>query len=606
MPIEKNIHYGYSGDYGGGYGSRGGSTFLDNGPPYIVKLSNIPVSSDDAFVEDLFRSRFTNFVKFKIVVDPSSNPLETGLVKKIAFVELNSFADQNRVLKWQDLFYKGSRRVVIELADFMDFKNTMEFNQKNADALAAAEQGFLSHRQRPPVAGRRNSLDPMARHEFHRGPALLHHTAPVASNGISTPVLGALTAPAKPPAPKPNPFGNAKPVDVNARLHEIEKKLITINHTTIRTAGTPIDKKKARKLKDKARERESGDRASHDAGGDAKSPSAEVHAELLPEPKPAQESKPKSDGSASEMKPAQPPPPIYDLKHSLADILSSKPDESALARSTSGTPKPKLVKPVILKKQPSVVSSPAHQLELERSRTPADEPELEAVSPANTADTSPTNNGSPENEARKEKLDKTRRRRELKSKEHSRTKDEKEKLSPPRIMERNKSFSSDDHPNFKEHLNEMTQDKLPRSASSGSRRSRLSKSRRRSRRGEGQGEDGSKGHLTGESPEKSGENSLEKPLEKAHGEKALATPETDEPKKRSPRRSRGGASRSKRTEKENGPSEMGRDPSGTSNNGEDSKPEDGRGHRGGRSSGRGRRRNPRPASSKPEVENGAQ
>lgn len=551
-------------------------------------------------MEDLFRSRFTHFAKFKIVVDPSSRPLETGVIKKIAFVELNSFADQNRVLKWQDLFYQGSRRVVIELADFMDFQNTMEFNQKHADELASLQQGALSHRHRPQVAGRNHAPELLERHEFHRGPALLHHTAPAATSGIRTPVLGAATE-AKPSAPKPNPFGNAKPVDINARLHEIEKKLITINHTTIRTAGTPIDKKKTRKPKEKAREKENETREAGDTT--SRNPDAADNTPVTPS-QPA----PPSDVDAGQMRPAHAPPPIYDLRHSLADILSSKPEESTLVRSTSGTPKPRMAKPVILKKQPSVVSSPAHQLELERSHTPADEPKLE---PEPVRD-----DGAPENEPRKEKLDKTRKRRELKSKEPSRT--EKEKSSTPRIMERNKSFSSEAHPNFKEHLTEMTQDKLL-SRPSSSRRSKLSRGKRRSKREDGEesranqesGEPENTGEATekGETGNKLSEKSVTKTGVKSKsqspqkpGDKALSsTPDGEESKKRGSRRSRGGASRSKRTE--NGAGDKDSTANGESTKAE--KTEDGRNHRGGRS-GRGRRKNPRSASAQAEAQNGPQ
>lgn len=65
----------------GNYGQSRFST--DQGPPYIVKLLHLPVSCDDAFIDDLFSSRYTRKVKAKIVYDPSSNPLETGVVKKV-------------------------------------------------------------------------------------------------------------------------------------------------------------------------------------------------------------------------------------------------------------------------------------------------------------------------------------------------------------------------------------------------------------------------------------------------------------------------------------------------------------------------------------------
>ncbi|GEQ70868.1 hypothetical protein JCM33374_g4548 [Metschnikowia sp. JCM 33374] len=262
VPIEKNKGYAYGdshyGSGGGGFGAGSGfskSAFIDNGPPYIVKLSNIPVTSNDAFISDLFHSRFTPLVKFKILFDPFSQPLESGIVKKIAFVELPSFASQNKVSKWQDVVYKGSRRVNIEVADFNDFQQSMRFNQENHEELLRVETTFLSSRPRlghpdEPGAGRGRPgfgrspggmpLDniPLSGSHHRFGPQL---QARKLSNG-SSPHPNLSSAPAVDnapplnavPKPKPNPFGSAKPVDVMARQHEIERNLITSKHTIVR------------------------------------------------------------------------------------------------------------------------------------------------------------------------------------------------------------------------------------------------------------------------------------------------------------------------------------------------------------------------------------
>ena len=47
--------------------------------------------------------------------------------------------------------------------------------------------------------------------------------------------------PTSPRKSKPNPFGSAKPVDVLSRQAEIEKKLINLNQTTVRTLGDQAD-----------------------------------------------------------------------------------------------------------------------------------------------------------------------------------------------------------------------------------------------------------------------------------------------------------------------------------------------------------------------------
>lgn len=342
VPIEKNRGYGYGGDshYGAGgnrFGSggiHGRSAFLDNGPPYIVKLSNIPVTSNDAFINDLFHSRFTPLVKFKILFDPFSQPLELGIVKKIAFVELPSFESQNKVSKWQDVVYKGSRRVTIEVADFNDFQQSMRFNQENHQELLRVEQTFLSSRPRfghidegvsgrgRPTMGRSPGGMPL---DNIPGPGSQHHFAPqlrnrrLSNNEISQPAPTSDNLIDRPgpklSKPKPNPFGTAKPVDVLAHLHEIEKNIVTHHHTTMRAPW---------------------------AGGNDQKPS--VHGLL------------NSNIPDSGLGWNQTGGP----KKSLADILgSSKAKDhtrNPRASSANSTPKPIVKKPTVLMKKPAVVT----------------------------------------------------------------------------------------------------------------------------------------------------------------------------------------------------------------------------------------------------------
>lgn len=212
VPIERGASKssGYNSSYGSSafnYGSRNRqSATYDNGPPYIVKLTNLPVTCDDAFIEDLFQSRYTRFVKFKIVVDPVLGILETHIIKKVAFVELCNFADLNKVIKWLDLYYSGSRRVVIDLADFDDFQYCIQFNQKHESEIEQIEKEAAAGRRGFPRDGGYGS----------------RYTNGAHPNGFGKP-----SQPSKPPAPpkpKANPFGAAKPVDTVEIQKELEMK----------------------------------------------------------------------------------------------------------------------------------------------------------------------------------------------------------------------------------------------------------------------------------------------------------------------------------------------------------------------------------------------
>lgn len=85
VPIEKGSFHD-----GDGFNQHHLGDPVISGPPYIIKLLNLPVTANDSFVQDLFQSRFTPYVKFKIVTDPASNILETHVIRQVAFVELES------------------------------------------------------------------------------------------------------------------------------------------------------------------------------------------------------------------------------------------------------------------------------------------------------------------------------------------------------------------------------------------------------------------------------------------------------------------------------------------------------------------------------------
>lgn len=342
---------------------------MDSGPPYIVKLANLPVTANDEFVEDLFKSRYTSFVKFKIVFDPLSQPLESGVVKKIAFVELLSFSDQSRVLKWHDLYYRGLRRVAIESADFHDFQNCMSFNQENELKLRDVEREFLSGRNRHGWAE-----DHGRGHEHQNGSSFgrgvlgnhgnlsRHENMGGAANILHRPALQ--TQPkAVSQHPKSNPFGNAKPVDVLSKLNEMDKHLITIGHTTITAPGIGEELKGA--VGESAKNTKSSFSASKDT------PSG-------PSPAPAKPG----------LTPAPIPSSVYGQRQSLADILSKNDSDGsvsakqAVRKSATGTPKPQVIKPTILKKKPAITSP--HQPETELAAPPSLDGETDGVKKLNS------------------------------------------------------------------------------------------------------------------------------------------------------------------------------------------------------------------------------
>lgn len=463
------------------------------GPPYIVKLCSLPVNCDESFVDDLFKSRFMLYKKAKVVFDPSLNPLDTGVVRKVAFVELSLSADLNRVLKWQDLHYKGSRRVVIEPADFADFKHCISFNEQNASRLQLIEVPKREIMKREP----------------------------------EQPTVQA------PPKPKPNPFGNAKPVDVVARRQEIEKKLIMVNHTTFKTPGTENDAK-PRKLRNSRSERREiakeattkepeskPERATKKANEKASEKTPEKAREKTPEKTPVPKNISEKNDAEKEPEHKEPsdvpryvPSPIgnaYALSQSLAEILSAGQDDSTLPpKKPAVTLKP--LKPVVLRKKvvaEEVEPSPAPVVETpepsreepkeldfrsaremkpkyhEREHKPrnrdgkerngkqarkreangtAKEEELrgskDQVVNGNADKNAPplgpkteateTDNRAPRRNRERHKERKERLRRRDKSPEKGRGK-------PLNLEEPNKSFAKEERPDFEKHIDEITQ-----------------------------------------------------------------------------------------------------------------------------------------------------
>ena len=348
VPIERSRHQSHHEAFGGsGRGVRGAPG--DPGPPYIIKLSQLPVACNNLFVEDLFQSRYTPYVKFKILVDPAADPLQTGIVRKIAFVELESYQDYTKALKWHDLYYRQGRRVVVEMADFQDFQHSVKYNQEHQQQLIELEQDVASGKFRlTGSSGPMTRVSPIAPHR-NLGPKLGSHAG--AGSGAETSKPGFDTVLSK-PKPKPNPFGAAKPVDVLAKEDEIQKKLITVNHTTIKTMGSvePAPPRERRKSMNILRR-------------DSK-------AEDSPRPPATAPEQPNSKYSPA------PVTSVYgDGKRgiSLAQILSAANSDSNLAaNSAKNSPKPAVSKPTILKKK--AMNSPVVSVQ-QLARYEANEPE---------------------------------------------------------------------------------------------------------------------------------------------------------------------------------------------------------------------------------------
>ncbi|CDR39444.1 CYFA0S03e03422g1_1 [Cyberlindnera fabianii] len=258
-----------SGDHG-----RGPPPSFNNrpaGPPYIVKLTNIPSYFGNDHIIELFESRFTKYVKFKLfwdvdygALDHVQNPSDAlNKRKKVAFVELQTSQEFDKVLKWVDIYIEnGLGKLLVDPADFEDFKMFNELNgglSKTDDpSLSMAQKRALRGPQGPPPALLHRNPVPS-----HRpGPQLLNHNGP--SNTAFPPIGNSQPKPhpippLHPPSPAPppkksNPFGNARPVDTLTKELELEKKLqaLEINHTTYRTLGKLDAELKSDESKDKS------------------------------------------------------------------------------------------------------------------------------------------------------------------------------------------------------------------------------------------------------------------------------------------------------------------------------------------------------------------
>lgn len=397
----------------------------DPGPPYIVKLTQLPVSCNSLFVEDLFQSRYTPYVKFKILADPTTDPLRTGNLRKIAFVELESYQDYSKAVKWHDLYYRQGRRVVIEMADFRDFQDSVRFNQEHQGSLEDLEREVASGNFRPHAPA------------SNLGPKLGSHAG--AGSGAETSKPGFDTVLSK-PKPKPSPFGAAKPVDVMAKEGEIQKKLVTVNHTTIKTVGSVDAPKERRKSVNILRR-------------DTKPEPVVV---TSPSSAPGQPVPPDDAKSATTYSPA-PIASVYgDGKNiSLAQLLSSANNEQNLTSNNSkSSPKPAASKPIILKKK--AVTAPIIAPKLVESESEA----VEKVEPRAVETTPPRTTEPVANIAKPPRRETTNERKPVEPTPRTPNEPLFKKTEHPNSQDA--TSQQKDRPDFKHMFKELTQKYVPK------------------------------------------------------------------------------------------------------------------------------------------------
>lgn len=181
---EGELHHG--GGYAGhGMGESGG--FSSQGPPYIVKFSQLPPRFSDADILDLFHEKYTKFVKFKLFWELNKNPsiatLKEGSVfeqnfkrtSKVGFVELYSGRDMDKVLKYWTTPLMKIHNIKLEPAQFEDFKEYRLKGELLKDPRDSASRPYVEPRR------------------------------------------------------KSNPFGSAKPVDTQSKILEIEEKVAKLH-----------------------------------------------------------------------------------------------------------------------------------------------------------------------------------------------------------------------------------------------------------------------------------------------------------------------------------------------------------------------------------------
>lgn len=174
--------------------------------------------------------------------------------KKVAFVELQSVQDFEKVMRWSDLFLgQGFGKILVNVGNFNDFRTYNDLNQKLSESDDPSISVSVKRERRfsnEDLQQYPNGYNAQQKSRFYnrspeRAPRPLHSNhvpshVPLSQQQSHSRNLPPIIEPKPASATKKsNPFGSAKPVDILSKQMEIEKKLhdLEINKTTFRTLG---------------------------------------------------------------------------------------------------------------------------------------------------------------------------------------------------------------------------------------------------------------------------------------------------------------------------------------------------------------------------------
>lgn len=174
---------------------------LPSAPPYILKFANLPASFSNYEIEDLFKAKRAQFVKFKLfwelnkTLGAKNEPtVFQQLFKrdsKVAFVEVYSYRDMEKILTQWKTPLRELYNIRVDMPSFDDFKEYMD-KDKLIDPRDDASKPYRAPEGGAAAARRRSS-----------------------GEGLPPPTERR----------KSNPFGSAKPVDTQTKLLQIESKI---------------------------------------------------------------------------------------------------------------------------------------------------------------------------------------------------------------------------------------------------------------------------------------------------------------------------------------------------------------------------------------------
>lgn len=145
--------------------------FVVQGPPYMIKFSNLPPRFANSDIEELFEAKYTKFVKFKIFWEINKNPslstLKSGSIfdqnfkrdSKVAFVEVYSARDIMKILKYWCQPLKEIYKIRTEPAQYDDFKEYMAKINLLTDPSDDPSKSYVVPMDKPSPFGIAKSVD---------------------------------------------------------------------------------------------------------------------------------------------------------------------------------------------------------------------------------------------------------------------------------------------------------------------------------------------------------------------------------------------------------------------------------------------------------------